>query len=249
MASRTKRIKYKRRKTYKHQKGGMTSLRHSYGFVTLPQGTRLYHASINSLCEPPSHKPVLFMTLHPSEWNAEDMHISVIELQRDVQLLFMISFIKGMRIFSALNSLLGKERSNLEKKNYNNIRRWLPHLQTEGLDGWFSSIENGFAVEFAIINNPETLKLISCNLIEYNWKNARYFNGSVIPKEWGTKYQLSPQIIPIKFNLNSRFKPLLEAYIEYTNEQDYNGTSLSIMLKNADITYFNADLNTTIRWV
>lgn len=236
----------RRRRSYRQEGGMNDNLRKTYGFVTLPKGTRLYHSSSSKICTLPN-KPVLFMTLHPSEWYNEDSNISIIELQRDVELLFMVKLIRQQRIFSALNTLLGTPRSNLAKMNYNNIRRWLPYLQAEGLDGWFSSIENGSTVEFAIINTDENLKLISCDPIQFNWNNMRYIENTILPKTWGSTYPLSPLTIPIKFTLNSRFKPQIEAYIENVDGENYDGTSFVIMLKNSEINYFDAE-EKTIRW-
>jgi hypothetical protein len=233
-----------RSKTRKNMKGG--SLRTSYGVVILPKKTRLYHASSNKLCDLPS-KPVLFMTLHPSDWYAEDSHISVIELQKEVTLLFMVRHIRNMRIFSSLNNHIGNGK-NLEKMNYEKIKCWLPFFQKEKLDGWFSSIENKNTIEFAILNDPSILKIVECLPIEYNWMNSTINNNmELIPKNWGTKYKISTYNIPIKMILNSRFKDIIETYMQQVSEQDPYGTTLSLILKNASITYIDAPLE-NIKW-
>ena len=229
-----------RNKTRKNMKGG--SLKTSYGSVILPKGTKLYHASVGKLCTLPS-KPVLFMTLHPSEWHMEDAHISVVELQREVTLLFMIKGIRHMRLFSSLNNYIENKNKNLAKMDYNKIKCWLPYLKKENLDGWFSSIENKAPIEFAILNEPSVLKIVECSPIEYNWTNSYYNNNmELIPKNWGTKYKISSYNNPIKFILNSRFKPQIEEYIRVVSEQDIDGTAFSLILKNADISYFDAPL-------
>jgi hypothetical protein len=64
----------------------------------------------------------------------------------------------------------------------------------------------------------------------------------LIPKNWGTKYKISSYNNPIKFILNSRFKPQIEEYIRVVSEQDIDGTAFSLILKNADISYFDAPL-------
>ncbi len=233
------------RKTRRRMRGG--NIKTSYGIVKLPKGTRLYHASTNKLCTLPP-KPVIFMTLHPSEWYAEDSHISVIELQRDVSLLFMVKQIHRMRVYSSLNNYLGNQNTNLAKMSYERIKCWIPYLEKEALDGWFSSIENKTAIEFAILNDPSILKLVECAPIAFNWTNANYNNDmKLVPKKWGNIYTISSLTKPIQMILNSRFKPQIEAYLAQVAEEDPDGTAFSILLKNANITYIDAPLE-EIKW-
>jgi len=155
-----------------------------------------------------------------------------------------------MRIFSALDNLLGKENSNLTKMNYDNIRPWIPFLQKESLDGWISSIEGKTAIEFAIVNNPSIIKIIDCVPLLYTWRNSRYSNNltDFIPKEWGNTYPIHSKIQPVKFILHIRFRPQIEAYSARVEEEDAKGTAFSILLENADITYFNGGPVKQIRW-
>lgn len=223
------------------------SLRLSYGVVILPKGTHLYHISGEKLCTLPN-KPVLFTTLHPSEWYMEDTYISVIELQRDVSLLFMIKAIHRLRIISALNDYLGIPNSNLQKQNYNKIKEWLPFFHKENLDGWFSSIENKSAVEFAIMNDINILKIVNCIPIRFNWNNSSYNKDMIIiPKQWGTEYPISSIKIPVTFILNRRYKPMIETYRKQIEDEDPRGTAFSILLENAKVIYFDSPLE-TIRW-
>lgn len=225
-------------------------LRSSYGTITLPKGLRLYHASTSNLCKLPTNtaKPVLFMTLHPSEWYMEDAHISVVELQRDVTLLFMIRHIRQLRIISSLNDFLGKPNSNLAKMNYDNIKKWIPMLQEESLDGWFSSIENKMTIEFAVMNNDLNLKLIECLPIRYNWANASYNNDmSIVPKNWGTVYSIHTRILPIQMHLHERFRDQIEAYKQKIQDEDPDGTAFSLLLDNATVTYFSGPID-RIHW-
>jgi hypothetical protein len=226
----------------------MGPLQSSYGTVILPRGTRLYHCSVNHLCTLPD-KPVLFMTLHPSEYYVNDSHISVVELQRDVKLLFMVNMIYNMRIISALSNFLGRQNSNLNKQDYENIKKWLPYLQKENLDGWFCSIENKTTIEFAIKNDPSILKIIECDKFKYSWMNSKYTNDlKIIPKNWGTKYPISALTKPVKFILNNRFRPQIENYVNMITEEEPRGTAFSILLENANITYFDAPVK-NIHWL
>lgn len=233
------------RKTRKRMKRG--NLQTSYGIVKLPKGTRLYHLSTNKLCTLPQ-KPILFMTLHPSEWYLEDSYISVIELQRDITLLFMINQIYRMKIYSSLTNYLKTQNTNLAKTDYNRIKCWIPYLQKENLEGWFSSIENKTAIEFAVLNDPLILKIVECLPIQFNWANTRYSKDmNLIPKKWGTTYPISSLTNPIHMILNRRFQPQIEAYKAQVAEEDPEGTALSILLKNASITYIDAPVD-TIKW-
>lgn len=235
-----------RGKTRRRIKGG--SLRTSYGIIKLPMGTRLYHLSTNKLCSLPQTKPVIFMTLHPSEWYSYDSFISVVELQRDVALLFMVKQIHRMRIYSSLNEYLGNQNTNLAKTDYDKIKCWLPYLRKENLDGWFSSIENKTAIEFAIRNDSSLLKIIDCLPIQFNWANTNYStNMNLIPKRWGVTYPISSLTNPIHMVLHRRFEPQIEAYKQQIAEEDPEGTALSILLKNAYITYIDAPIE-SIKW-
>jgi len=223
------------------------SLRTSYGTVRVPKGSILYHATTSNTCILPD-KPMLFTTLHPSDWYAEDIYISVIELQRDIELLFMVSLIHKTRIFSSLNKYLGENNTNLAKMNYGRIKSWLPFLQSEKLDGWFSSIENGYAIELALIHDPTILKILECNPIRYNWTNSKYVNNSITPKHWGSVYPLSATTIPFQLVLNERYRTQIENYKKLIASEEPLSTTLSIILENADINYFEGAVD-DIKWI
>lgn len=238
----TRSKKYPIQKTRKYKR----TLRSSYGYIRLPKGMCIYHASKSELCVLPE-KPILFTTYHPSEWYTEDAYISVIELQKDIDLLFMIQNIRGLRIFSSLSNYLEPPGNNMSKMNYENCKKWIPYLQKESLSGWISSIENKTAIEFAIINDPSILKIVKCNPIQYNWKNATYTNeGTFVPKQWGNIYSISNK--RVKMHIHRRFKPQIESYIETILQEDKNGTAFSLLLDRADISYFDANIE-KIRWI
>ena len=222
-------------------------LRSSYGTVHLKKGTRLYHTSTTELCTLPN-KPVLFLTLHPSEWHIENTHVSVIELQRDVSLLFMVKLIRSIRIFSSLNDYLDSNSNNLTKMQYDKIKTWVPHFKEESLDGWMSSIENKTAIEFAVINDPAIIKLVDCLPIQYNWANSTYNNNDeLVPKNWGKLYPLYTKEYPVQMHIHSRFRPQIESYKKIMEESDKLGTAFSVLLDNAEITYFDGPVN-VIKW-
>jgi hypothetical protein len=105
---------------------------------------------------------------------------------------FMIHSIHRLRVFSALPDFLDLPfNSNLIKQNTTLLHEWLPHLQMEGFDGWFTSIENRSAVEFAIRSDPSILKIVECSPNQLDWRNSNYRRGVFIPKSWGTVYSIS----------------------------------------------------------
>lgn len=223
--------------------GDSGSLVSSYGSVTLSKGMKLYHACSKAICSLPD-KPVLFLTLHPSEWYMEDAHIATIELQNDVTLLFMIKDIIHMRILSSLNDFLAKPNSNLAKMNYDNVKQWIPYLQHESLDGWMSSIDNKTSIEFAIINDPRILKIVDCSPIQYNWSNSTINK----PKNWGTMYPVYSYMYPVKMHLHERFRDRIEAYKKKVSIEDPLGTAFSVLLETAIITYFTSTIDKSIYW-
>lgn len=226
-----------RRKT--RRKPRVSGLRASYGEVLLRKGTRLYHTSPTAMCERPD-KPMIFTTFHPSEWyrNSEDV-VSVIELQQDVSLLFMVQGIRHLRIFSALGNLLDKPGSNLMKMRIEYLTKFRPWLEKEQFDGWFSTIEGKTAIEVALINNPAVYKVVECAPIQWSWNNSTIGNdGALVPKKWGSVY---PVVIPTpRLTLNARFRPQLEAYIAEIARDDPGGTAFSRILEEADIRYVDA---------
>ena len=197
------------------------NLRASYGTVVLQKGLRLYHVSNTSICKLPG-TPVLCMTLHPSEWYVEGVHISVIELQRDVTLLFMVKLIHNMKLYSSLHDIL----------------QWIPHLQHESLDGWVSSIQNNTALRFAVLNDS-ALQWVECSPIRFNWTHSTYKSGSIVPKQWGTIYPIHTRALPARMNLPSRFRNQIERYIQIVQEEDPLGTAFSVLLDNAIVSFFD----------
>ena len=223
-------------------------LRSSYGTVTVPKGTLLYHASTSEICAFPD-KPMIFTTIHPSEWyTIESLYITVIEIQRDIEFLFMISLIFNTKVYSSLSNYIDSNNTNLTKMDCERIKTWIPHLQHENLDGWFSSIENKYAIELAIKNDPSILKIVECNPIRHSWKNSKYMNNDptkeLIPKCWGTVYPLTIKSSPLRMLLNSRYRTQIEGYIV---KEDPGSTALSLILENAKIDYFDAPLE-KIKW-
>lgn len=215
-------------------------LRKSYGTIKLQKGTILYHTNNQPLLKISPEFSLLFTTLHPSDWEFGD-YIYTIELQKDITLLFMIENIKNDILHSVLHKFLGNSssNSNMKKTNKNNIKCWIPYLKQENLDGWFTSIENKLAVEFAILSDLSILKIINYSVLNsYNWKNVN--NDKIISKNWGTKYPISSLTKPVTMNLNSRFKTQIKEYKKYIKKQHLGGTVFSIMLTNAKIKYFEA---------
>ena len=117
-------------------------LRKTYGSVIIKKDTILYHTTDEEFSYRPN-KPMLFTTIHPSEWEGINDYVVKIQLKRDVELLFMISGFKKIFIFSLLN--------NLSKQSDKKLKCFVEKLKEQNLDGWFSSIENKSQIEITII--------------------------------------------------------------------------------------------------
>jgi hypothetical protein len=215
------------------------NLKTTYGQVILKKGTILYHTSQEKF-NPNPGKPMLFLTFHPSEWDAfGDMYITRVELLKDVSLLFMIGGFHNMRVLPLLDTLINKPGANLEKQNDNNLRCYVKKLKSDNFDGWLSSIEGKAAVEVALNNDLSVFKCHESEPIRHNWTNGNYINDMFIPKKWGEKYTISTRKFPAIFIINSLYKPQIEIYI-YNGIRNYpNEYALQVVLENADITYFD----------
>jgi hypothetical protein len=160
--------------------------------ITLSKGTRLYYVSGSK--DTLQEKSILSLTLHPSDWYTEDSFVSVIELRRDVSLLFMIKNIYKTRLYSS---------------NY------LPKINTS-FDGWFLSFRY-YSILFTIRNDPSILKIVSCLPLTYDWTNS-------IPKQWGNTYKLFSELFPVKLELNIKYKSILETYQKEMTEDPFGTT-------------------------
>lgn len=229
----------------KQEGGSQSCLRDSYGYVILPKGFLLYRTSTSTSCEVPPGKNILFTTAHPSDWYSDDVTVTVLEVQKDIKLFFMISRIVRLRIQSALLELLEKPKINMVKMNPLTVEKWLPYLEKEGLDGWFSSIEGKTSIEFAIRNNPAILKAIQCEPIVYNWVNSYYKDDDLIPKSWGITYPICE--LPLTFVIPERFRQQIEDYQRMVEKEDPEGTTFSILLKYAKFKYTNKEFR-PIHW-
>ncbi len=157
----------------------------------------------------------------------------------------MINEIRNVRVYSSLNLLCG---NNLAKTNCDNLSKFVEYLKYENFDGWMSSIENGTAVEVALINDPALFTIKSVEPLEFNWKNANYNNsGELVPKNWGSKYTISSKTYPILLDVHIRFKTRIEKYVETIARNEPFGTALSIILDNAYIKYHDGNIH-NIKW-
>ncbi len=142
-----------------------------------------------------------------------------IRLKRDIEVLF---FITGFRKHYVLSN-------QAEKKSKDFI---------EKLDGWLASIENRSHVEVAILNDPTIFEVLSFEPLRKNWRNGNCLGGIPECKKWGTLYPISSRTIPIIFQLNEKYKRLIEEYIQYGLESKYPFEyAFQVILENANIQY------------
>ena len=125
--------------------------------------------------------------------------------------------------------------SNQEEKK---SKSFLEKLGKENLDGWLASIENRSHVEVAIINDPTIFEMISFEQFRKNWRNGNCLDDIPECKNWGAIYPISSRSLPIVFQLNEKYKPLIEEYIQYGLKSKYPFEyALQVVFENATINY------------
>jgi hypothetical protein len=179
-------------------------LRKQYGEMIIKEGGILYHTSDDKF-KYKDHKPMLFCTFHPSEYTGNNKYLHYVKIKKDISLLFMISDIKDIKIYSALNDLIEHPNKNLAKKHDYILKILEMDLKKENFDGWFSSIENKANVEVALNNNKDIYEIIETKLLQHNWNNGHYDEDNIILKKWG-KIRISIIEIPVILNINKKYK-------------------------------------------
>ena len=161
----------------------------------------------------------------------------------------MISGFKKYFIFSYINDTF-LQNNYTQNINYNNNLNYMSKLsnnkkfdiidklEKENFDGWFSSIENKSQIEVALINNENFYSIISCEKLTRNWRNGNNLNDILFTKNWGTKYEISTIYLPVIFDVNIRYKKMIEEYIEYglTSKFPYEYI-LQVIFNNAILNY------------
>jgi len=180
-------------------------LRKQYGEMIIKEGSILYHTSDHKF-KYKDDKPVLFCTFHPSEYTGNNKYLHYVKIKKDISLLFMISDIKDIKIYSALNNLIEYPNKNLAKKHDYILKILEIDFKKENFDGWFSSIENKANVEVALNNNKDIYEVIETKLLKHNWNNGHYDDeNKIILKKWG-KIKISTIEIPIILNINKKYE-------------------------------------------
>ena len=214
----------------------MSELRDIYGEMILKKGTILYHSS-ESIFKQRQEKPMLFLTFHPSEYIKQTKYITRILLNKDISVLFMVLpyIMHDVNIRSALGRLTkqpgGRHRY---RKNDTNLEFYKSYLEKDNFDGWFSSINEDFETEIALINNPDAFSVLSCEELIWDWHRPHTTGDSLM--KWGTVYKIS--ILPIYLNIHTKYKEMLEKYMTFI-DNDIFGIAFLVVLKNAIITYNN----------
>ena len=214
-------------------------LKKVYGEFILKKGSILYHSSdeLFSL-QTEKDKPMLFCTLHPSEYGMIGDYLTIIKLKKKVSLFFMIEDCKKARIYSALSILINHPNCNLAKKHKDQLIIFSKELKKEGFNGWFSSIENKGTVEVSLINNQNLYEVIKTEDFTNNWKNGNINDNKINIKNWGKKYEICTIQNPVIMNLNSRYENIIQKYIEFEIESKLmNNYVFQVILKNAVIKY------------
>ena len=214
-------------------------LKEVYGEVILKKDIIVYHTSDEGFnYKGEEEKPMLFCTFHPSEYGMIGDNVTTVKLKRDVSLFFMIEDIKKARIYSALSTLINDKNGNLAKRHKEELDFFTKQLKKENLDGWFSSIENKGTVEVSLINDKNLYEIVETELLMNNWNNGNINNNVIKIKNWWRKYNVYSIEYPVIFNINERYKPMLDKYIDFEKEtQLINQYIFQKILKNAIIRY------------
>ena len=211
-------------------------LRKQYGEMIIKEGSILYHTSDHKF-KYKDDKPMLFCTFHPSEYTGNNKYLHYVKIKKDISLLFMISDIKDIKIYSALNDLIEHPNKNLAKKHDYILKILEIDLKKENFDGWFSSIENKANVEVALNNNKDIYEVIETKLLQHNWNNGHYDEDNIILKKWG-KIKISIIEIPVTLNINKKYKKMIKQYKKYEIKSKFLSEFIfQIILNNAIINY------------
>jgi hypothetical protein len=174
---------------------------------------------------------MIFFTFHPSEWSGfPDEVITKVELTKTVRLFFMVKTINRLKIISLLNTLtnsLDTPYKNLNKQYNINLKCYIPYLEAENLDGWFSTIENRTAVEVALINKPSHFKVLSTSKSNQTWVVDSNYKTNIL-------FPLYTRQFPIKLHIHRKYK---EAIDDYMKQKSY--LIFQFVLENAQIEYFD----------
>jgi hypothetical protein len=229
-------------KTRKQPRLDTPTLREVYGEIILKKGCVLYHTSY----EPFSYradKPMLFCTLHPSEWEGINEYVTRIELKKDVSLLFMIKGIKKTHIFSALDTLINKPGNNLAKTNDNNLSCYTKFLQMDKFNGWLTSIENKADIEVALINDSRLFSYSVSEDLRRNWRNSNNWNNTITVKNWGPLYPICTRSFPAEIHIHVRFRDMIDTYMRENNISKFpNDHAFQVLLSNATILYHDSPI-------
>ena len=219
----------------------------TYGEVILPKGTVLYHTSNNKF-ELNSDKPMLFLTFHPSDYiKRSDNYVTKIIFNRDVRLLFMIYKIDdNMCFISSLELIVKKTPFHNYRRHDKNLSLYINYLEEENFDGWYSPYHR-YDLEVALINTPAAFSILSSVKCDWDWSRSQTINDTYyIPKNWGVNYTISTNVFPVRLNLNIRYKEMIDKYIEYGKNKNFNGSTLLIILNNCELAYHNSVISKII---
>lgn len=224
-------------------------LRNNYGEIIFKEGSIIYHTSNDD--EPFQYredKAFLFCIIHPSELHYRDEYVTFIKLKKDISLLFMIEDCRKLKVFSSLNFLTKHIYLTSAKLKNEQYLSYIEELKKENFDGWFSSIDNRAAVEIALINDKNIFDVIKTEKLNPYWRKGYCNNDTIIIKDWRTKYPVCTIEKPVILNLHTRFKIMIEKYLEAEIESGYiKEYTFQVLLKNAIIKYHEGFLE-KIEW-
>jgi len=110
----------------------------------------------------------------------------------------------------------------------------------DGLDGWFTSIEDRGGVELVLINDPE---LFTAGPVERYQNDSQFsydydddLHGGVIPTNFGTNYPISTLTKPVALMINRDYEEWYRKYMITAMKQRYM-LVVQVVLRNAQIMF------------
>ncbi len=159
-------------------------------------------------------------------------HVRYIQLQRDINLLFLLKEIRGTILFF---------QEPLCCKSYTDL---IQLCKDKNVDGWFAPVRIRYGisyhcdVELGLLNDPNLFSIIKEDIFKHDARGYKNIEDDRKIKNWGVLYPLSFIERPIVMNLNHCYKEEIEKYVFHEKESKHmNKYMFQYLLKNAVITY------------
>ncbi len=244
-----------------------------YGIMTIKKNSKLYISSeTNNFLESwryfiddddyteenkNKNVPIIHLTFHPSEFELYEKYISKIKLNRDIKLLFLLDNKMGKRknILPVLDEILECKKDYYRRIEDESLKDISDLLKKNNLDGYFSTKTHGnkrhIYTEIGLINDLNIYSIVKTSELKRCWSELYIEKCDKRIKRWDNKYKICSIERPIQFDLNIRYKDLID--ISKAQEKinakmphkfllsgyTFKINTFDIILENAIINYFD----------